>query len=117
MALTSQHQNKIMQLLGYGGKAIQAGSVIYDKVMNDRLHQLPNDTENLVESYLDNVYAIEKKMTAATSRLAAEKVDDITTNLHELQMLRAERKKIAKEISQHLDIPYMGTGSNISVRS
>ncbi len=117
MALTSQQQNKIVQLLGYGGKVIQAGSVIYDKVMNDRLHQLPTDTESLVISYLDNVAAIEIKMSQATARLAAEKVDDITTNLQELQMLRAERKKISKEISQHLDIPYMGVSSNIAVRS
>ena len=116
MPLTSQEQNKVIQLLGYGGKSIQAGSVIYDKVMNDRLHQLPPDTENLVRSFVNQVYAIETQLYAAPARLAAASVDEIKMNLQELQMLRAERKKIAREIAAHLDIPYMGVGGvNVGV--
>ncbi len=116
MALTSQEQNKVIQLLGYGGKSIQAGSVIYDKVMNDRLNQLPPDTENLVRSYLAQISSIECIMNAAPTRLAAMSVDEIKMNLNELQMLRSERKKIAREIAQHIDIPYIGMGGvNVGV--
>lgn len=116
MALTSQEQNKVIQLLGYGGKSIQAGSVIYNKVMNDRLSQLPPDTEILVRSYLCSISAIETQMNAAPTRLAAKEVDGLKMNLEELQMLRSERKRIGREIAALLDIPYMGTGGpNIGV--
>jgi hypothetical protein len=113
--LTSTEQNKIVQLLGYGGKSIQAGSVIYDKVMNDRLHQLPPDTENLVRGYLVQVAAIELQMNAAITRLTAEKIDDITINRRELEDLRRERKRIAREIAQHIDIPYVGASGGNSI--
>lgn len=116
MALTSQEQNKVVQLLGYGGKILQAGSVIYNKILNDRLHTLPPDTENLVRSYLGQVAAIESQLFAAPARLAAKEVGDLKMNLEELQMLRAERKKLAREIAAHLDIPYVGiNGPNVGV--
>jgi hypothetical protein len=115
MALTSQEQNKVIQVLGYGGKTIQAGSVIYNKILNDRLHQLPPDTETLIRVYINQIYAIEGQMNAAPARLAAKKVDNVEMNLDELSMLRKERKKIAREIAAHLDVPYMGIGANLSV--
>lgn len=116
MALSSQEQNKVVQLLGYGGKIVQAGSVIYNKILNDRLSQLPVDTESLVRSYLTQIYALEAQMNAAPARLAAREVDGVKINLEELPMLRKERRKIAREIASVLDIPYQGPGgANVSV--
>lgn len=110
--LTPKEQNKVIQLLGYGGKALQAGSVIYDKIMNDRLSQLPPVTEDLVRDYLSQIACIEVQISQAPARLAAEAVADIRMNLRELQMLRAERRKLAKEMAVHLDIPFVGTNNN-----
>lgn len=116
MALTSQEQNKVLQLLGYGGKTAQAGSVIYNKILNDRLHQLPPDTESLVRTYLASVSTIETQMAQAPARLAASKVGDLEMNHRELSMLRSERRKIAREIAAHLDVPYQGSsGVNVGV--
>lgn len=116
MALSSKEQNKIVQLLGYGGKILQAGSVIYNKILNDRLQSLPQDTENILRDYLERVYAIEKIMNCAPTRLSAMSVDDIKLNNNELSDLRKERKKIAREIAAHVDIPYIGVnGSNVTV--
>ena len=116
MALTAAEQNKVVQLLGYGAKSIQAGSVIYDKVMNDRLHQLPPDAEIMVRSYLTSIYTIEGQIAAAPARLAAKEVDGLKMNLQELEMLRKERKKIAREIAAVVDIPYVGVnGPNVGV--
>lgn len=116
MALTGSQMIKIVQLLGYGAKSIQAGSVIYDKVMNDRLHNLPPESETLIVSYLTSVHAIECQMAQAPARLAAEKVSDITMNRRELEDLRRERKRIAREIAELVDIPYIGIGGvNVSV--
>lgn len=115
-ALDSAEQNKVVQLLGYGGKILQPGSVIYNKILNDRLNQLPIDVVNIVRSYLCQVQVIETQMNAAPSRLMAKDVADIKLNNQELEMLRKERKKIAREISVHLDIPYIGTsGVNVAV--
>lgn len=110
MALTTTEQNKTMQLLGYGGKALQAGSVIYNKILNDRLTDLPTDTESLVRTYLQQVAAIETQMNCAINRLTAVEVQDIKLNPEELSALRRERRKIAREIAAHLDIPYIAKG-------
>ena len=116
MALTSQEQNKVVQLLGYGGKILQAGSVIYNKILNDRLTQLPPDSEDLVRSYLGQVAVIETQMNQAPARLAASKVQDLEMNHRELTMLRSERKRIAREIADHLDIPYRSrSGMNVGM--
>ncbi len=116
MALTSQEQSKVVQILGYGGKSIQAGSVIYNKVMNDRLNQLPPPTEEMVRAYLEQISALEGQMRQAPARLAAKEVGDMKMNLDELQMLRGERKRVAREISYLLDIPYITVGgTNVGV--
>jgi hypothetical protein len=116
--LTPKEQSKVVQILGYGGKTIQVGSVIYNKIMNDRLNQLPPDTEELVRDFISQIEAIECQMKAAPARLAATKVADIETNHHELTMLRAERRRIGREMACTLDIPFqMVGGANVSVQS
>ena len=92
--------------------------MIYNKILNDRLQNLPQDEENLLRSYINQVYSIEEQMNCAPTRLTATAVGDIKLNNDELMMLRKERKKIAREIAAHVDIPYLGVnGSNISVQS
>jgi len=113
MALSPKEQQKVTQLLGYGGKTIQAGSVIYNKILNDRLNQLPPDTEEFVREWIEQVYVIEQQMKCAPTRLSTSKVQDIELNAHELPMLRSERKRIARELAAALDVPYMGSGANI----
>lgn len=116
MALTAIQQTKIVQLLGYGAKSIQAGSVIYNKILNDRLNQLQPAAEEIVTAYLNQVAAIETQLFAAPARLAAKKIDDVEMNLREMEMLRSERKRIAREIADVLDIPYVtGNGTRIIV--
>lgn len=116
MALTSTEQNKAVQILGYGGKTLDSTSVIFNKVLYDRLQNLNIDTENLVRSYLTQVSALETQLFAAPGRAQAEQVGDIRTNLREMEMLRSERRKLAREIAAHLDIPYIGKGgTNVAV--
>lgn len=118
MALTPKEQNKVIQILGYGGKSIQVGSVIYNKIMNDRLAQLPPALEDLVRDFMSQIDVIECQMKAAPARLAATKVADIEVNHHELTMLRAERRRIGREVAQALDIPFqLIGGANVSVVS
>jgi hypothetical protein len=116
MALSSTEMNKVMQLLGYGAKTIQAGSVIYNKIVYDRLTLLPVEAEALVRTNLAVIATIETQMAAASTRLIAKKVGDIELNNRELEDIRRERKRISKEIACILDIPYQaGDGINVSV--
>lgn len=115
MALTSTQQNKILYLLGYGGKTLQSGSVIYNKILADRLTALPTDTETLVVALLASITSMETRITAAPDRLAATQIDDIKLNRDELSMLRTEKKRIAKEIAVHLDIPYLVSSGMVGV--
>lgn len=117
MALSATVQTKVMQLLGYGGKTLQAGSVIYNKVLNDRLANLPNDVESLITDYLAQIAAIETQIRAAPSRLTALQIDDIKLNNTELEQLRRERKRLAREMAVLLDIPYQGTGASLGMVS
>jgi hypothetical protein len=110
MPLSPTEQNKVVQLLGYGGKTIQPGSVIFNKILNDRLNNLPTDTESIVRTYLTQVAAIETQMFAAPTRMIAKKVGDIELNNREIEDLRRERKRLGKEISVHLDVPYVAQG-------
>ncbi len=116
MALSPAEQSKVIQIIGYGGKTIQVGSVIYNKILNDRLNQLPPATEEIVRGYMAQIATIECQMNAAPARLAATKIGDIETNHEELVQLRAERRRIGREVAQFLDIPYsMIGGANINV--
>lgn len=116
MAFSSAEKNKIVQLLGYGSKILQAGSVIYNKILNDRLDTVPADGEALVRTYLAQVTAIENQLNQSIARYAAAEVGDVRMNARESEMLRAERKKVAREIAAHVDIPYRGMNSmNVGV--
>ncbi len=116
--LTPKEQSKIIQIIGYGSKTIQVGSVIYNKILNDRLNHLPPNSEDLIRDYIAKVEAIECQMDAAPARLAATKIGDIETNHHELTQLRAERRRISREVANFLDIPFqMVGGVNVTVQS
>lgn len=117
MALTSTEQNKIVQLLGFPGIILDPTSVAYDKIFADRLSKINADTESLVRGYLTQVATIETQMNAAPTRLISSQVGDIRINLEELEGLRKERRKVAREIATHLMLPFRAIGgSNVGVR-
>lgn len=115
MALSAAQKNKILQLLGYPGKSIDVGSVLYDKVLSDRLEDLTTDTELLVVGMLDNIDAIETQMAKAPKRFIAEQVSDIKLNIHEIEKLRKERKLISRELGVLVDIPMLSSGTGMMI--
>jgi hypothetical protein len=114
--LSSAEQVKVVQLLGYGAKVVQAGSVIYDKVMNDRLASMLPEEETLTRQYLAQIAVLEGIINAAPARLAASAIDGLKMNHEEIGQLRSERRKQAKELATVLDIPYiMPGGRNVGL--
>jgi hypothetical protein len=110
MALTTAQQNKCVQLLGYGGKTLDPTSVIYSKIIADRLVGLNADAEALVTSYLLKIQRIETQIDQAPTRFISSQVGDIKINQDEIHMLRSERRVLVKELSDLLDIPYIRSG-------
>lgn len=111
MALTSPQKVKVLQLLGYPGGSLDSASVLYDKVLSDRLSTPSADTVSLVQGLLTQISAIELQLNAAPARTISLQVGDIKINPDEIQKLRRERKTLAKEIGSLLDVPYVGRGS------
>lgn len=114
MALTSAQKAKVLQLLGYPGGSIDSTSVLYDKILTDRLTLITADTETLVVGYLTSIAALETQISQAPARAISLQVGDIRINPDELAKLRTERKIQAREMSDLLNIPKRG-GGGISV--
>lgn len=115
MALTAAQKTKVVQVLGYPAKVLDTGSVLYDKILSDRMENLTTETEGMAVDYLDAIAAIETQMGDAPTRFIAEQVGDIKLNTEEIGKLRKERKRLAIELGSFLDIPYKGSSSNIGV--
>lgn len=116
MPLTATQKTKIIQLLGYPGKSLIPGSILYDKILADRLDNLNAEIENLVSSMLGKITVIETQMGEAPARNIVKKVGDIELNTGEMTDLRSERKRYLKELGLLLDIPYIGGGGvNVSI--
>ena len=115
MALSAAQKTKIVFLLGYPAKIIDATSVHYEKILADRLNNLTAETEALVTGRLTGIEAVETRISAAPARFMAEQVDAIKLNADEIEKLRKERKILTRELGQLLDIPMRGGGSSISV--
>lgn len=113
MALSLAQKNKILQLLGYPGKSLDVDSVLYDKVLSDRLVSLTSETQSLVVTYLENIDVIETQIAAAPKRFIATKVGDIELNDREIEKLRKERKLQTRELGVMLDIPMLSGGSGM----
>lgn len=115
MALTAAQKSKVLQLLGYPGGSIDTASVLYDKILSDRLVVITADTESLVVDQLANILTLETQMSEAPARFIAEQVGDIRLNTNEIEKLRKERKMVSREIGRLLDIPFLGGNSGICV--
>lgn len=116
MALSDSEKHKVVFYLGWSGLTIVAGSTQYNSVVNNRLTNLNAEIENLVRGILDRLEMFDKKLDAAACRLSASEVQDIVLNKDEIRWLRSERKRLIRELSDHLDIPIEKSGGvNVAV--
>jgi hypothetical protein len=85
-------------------------------VVDDRVSALNTDIESIVKGLLVRLEAMDKALDEAKCRLAASSVDNIEMNPREVEMLKKERMRLIRELSDHLDIPIMkSSGSNVTV--
>jgi len=112
MALTDKEKHNVIFYLGWSGLTLVSGSTQYNSVVNDRLGNLNVQIERIVRGLLTRLEAIDAKMEAATCRLSASEVDSIVLNKDELALLKKERMRIIRELSDHLAIPIEKSGGS-----
>lgn len=117
MALSDSEKHNVVFYLGWSGLTIVTGSTQYNSVVNDRLGSTLNaEIERIVRGILDRLEMIDKKLDAAACRLSASEIQDIVLNPEEIRMLRSERKRLIRQLSDHLDIPIEASGGvNVGV--
>lgn len=116
MALTDAQKHKVVFVLGWSGLTIVVNSTQYNSVVVNRLTNLNAEIERIVLGLLDRIDSIDVKLDAAACRLSASEIQDIVLNPEEIRMLRSERKRLIRQLSDHLDIPIESSnGQNIGV--
>lgn len=116
MALTDSQKHKVIYYLGWSGLTLVVGSTQYNTIVNNRLTDLNSHIELIVLGILERLESLDAKLAAAACRLSASEVQDIVLNPDEIRMLRSERKRLIRELSDHLDIPIEKSGGvNVGV--
>lgn len=115
MALNDTEKQSVLFFLGYAGNTINSNSTSYNSGVASRLTNTQAPQETRVRACLAGLEKLDEKLAAASSRLAARKVDSIETNPEEIQQLKRERKRIAKEMATTLDLEYQGADGMISI--
>ena len=117
MALSDKQKHRVVFYLGWSGLTLVDGSTQFNSVVNDRLgvpaKPLNADIEKIVREILDKLEEIDAQLKQARCRLSAKQVDGIKLNEREIEMLKKERWRCIRELSDHLDIPVTKSSSNM----
>jgi hypothetical protein len=118
MALTATQQQQVIKFLGWTGKTLIPESTHYNSYIFDRLQNLNPDIEAQSIEILGWLLAIDAKLFAALDRMSAREVGDIKINERESDLLRKERWRRIRELSDLLDIVVVKqSGGSINVVS
>jgi hypothetical protein len=118
VALSDKDKHRVIFYLGWSGLTLVTGSSQFNKIVSDRV----NVTNTYIESHTKGILArlemLDTKLEEASCRLSASEVDGIVLNEDEIHGLRSERKRLIRELSDHLDIPITKSGGvNVGVVS
>jgi len=116
MALTPIEKNDIIRMLGWPASTIVEGSSAFNRIISQRLNGLSEEAEYDARKILERIEGLDERLDKALDRLSAKRVGDIELNPDELPMLRKERNRLIRELSQLVDIiPAGGSGMALGV--
>lgn len=104
MALSAVQKQKILRYVGWPDIFIQENKRFYSSTIDSRLNTISPEAEADAISLLDRCLDIEERLSKAVSRLTVNSVGNIRLNRNEITALRAERKRIVKEMQTVLFI-------------
>ena len=116
MALSSKEKHEIIFHLGWSAQTLIEGSTQFNSVVNDRVSFNNTDLERIARNLLKCINQVDEQLKDAQCRVSTSKVDNVTMNPEEIKWLRSEKKRLVRELSDHLDIPIQKSSSaNVSV--
>jgi hypothetical protein len=119
MAFTSAQNIKLVTILGWPAKVLDNTNTSYNSTIYARITGIDSDMENLVTEYMDRLEDLEGKLSIGLARTGVKRIDDIEffgndgSGSSELNVLRAEKKRLLKELASILDIA-LGLGASNS---
>ena len=113
MALSQQEKVKIITDLGYAGLTVVPDSIHYSNWIDDRLSTITAEIERCIRDLLKRLQAMDEKLEKAVCRAGISQIDGIKFRDDELRILRRERRRILRELSDALEIPLMASGGAV----
>jgi len=113
VALSDKQKHQIIRHLGWSAQTLIANSTQFNSVVNDRVSFLNTDLERIAKELSSCIDAIDEQLKDAHCRVSTSKVDNITINPDEIPMLKKEKRRLIRELSDHLDIPIVKSGGSM----
>ena len=114
--LSSEDKHRIVFALGYTGGVLDSSSVNYNSIVNDRLNNLSQYTEERAVSLVTKIEGVKDHLESNMSKNNVKQIDDIVldTKLGD-DLTKKELKRLLRELAQVLDIPNKATFSSVCV--
>ncbi len=110
MALSDKQKHQIIRHLGWSAQTLIADSTQFNSVVNDRVSFLNVDLERIAKELSNCIDDVDAQLKEAHCRVSTSKIDNITINKDEIPMLKKEKRRLIRELSDHLDIPIEKSG-------
>ena len=107
MALSNIEKTQILRRLGVPVGAIRMGSQYYSDYIDQKLKapELTDEAETEAKGLLTRVVALDTQLADAPNRLKAASIGgEIQLNMDEIGQLRAERRRVLRELGDLLEI-------------
>lgn len=115
MAFSDIEKTKIVRFLKWPVSVIDITKVQYSNWVNQRLELLLPPVEVVVRELLERLEKMDERLEKASCRLGVEQIDGVRFNKDEIRMLREERYRLIKELSEALQIPICGASGFLSI--
>lgn len=110
MALTDKQKHQAIRHLGWSAQTLIANSTQFNSVVNDRVSFVNAQLERIAKELVDCIDQVDTQLKDAQCRVSTSKVDNMTLNEDEIPMLKKEKRRLIRELSDHLDIPIVKSG-------
>jgi hypothetical protein len=116
MALDAETKSNIIYYLGLPAKTLIESSTHYNSIIADRLNNLDANTEDIVESLLDEISTARTALKGAPNSFKVKQVGDIVFNTDSgKDLASSEYKRLRKELSDLLDIPLKSSSNMVGI--
>lgn len=111
MALLIDQKYKILRYLGYSFGTIETTSLDYSNIVTKRLDAITGAAQTEVEQVLLWIDQTETELDAKIKQAGVKRIDDIEFFENSHNVLKSEKTRYIKELSQMLGLPKLNQNS------